>query len=133
MPDVVNTPTVAIMTAAGLQNVTNPLFQYTFQYFPLDPTNFPTDVPDGWLATYRHTVRGLGEQLNGAGDFERSNAALVRDNLPYQTVSIFALHPISLSIIGFDFEHRLAFGPLSKWELKLDIDKRGSRKLIAGY
>ena len=125
MPDVVNTPTVAIMTAAGLQNVTNPLFQYTFQYFPLDPINFPTDAPDGWLATYRHTVRGLGVQLNGTGDFERSNAALVRDNLPYQTVSIFALHPFhcrsSVSTLSIGSPEGLSQSWTCSWTLTREV------------
>ncbi|KAI9050966.1 hypothetical protein LZ554_005076 [Drepanopeziza brunnea f. sp. 'monogermtubi'] len=78
MPDVVNQPTVQIVTPSGPQNVTNPTFRYNFKKFPLDPVNFPaTDdlAGDAWLARYPHTVRGA-EHKGDESNIDNANSAL---------------------------------------------------------
>jgi tyrosinase len=74
IPTIANTPSVTIMTPTGQKTVNNPLYQYTFP--PLDPTYFPTNAPDGYLATDKTTIRD-----------PNANAALSSAGLTAATVS----------------------------------------------
>ena len=53
-PDVMTWPSVRITTAKGVQNVTNPLFQYKFLSHPEPAEWFPSD---SWLGSMPNTVR----------------------------------------------------------------------------
>jgi tyrosinase len=78
MPDVVELPTLSILTGSGDQTVPNPFYQYKFQTFPLNPAYFPSNpniAGDAWLANYTTTVRG--STRNGGP----SNPSLVNTNL----------------------------------------------------
>lgn len=106
MPAVVNQPTVTTTTGLGVQSVRNPLYRYTFQNFPLNPTYFPTDsnvAGDAWLAKYPYTVRGAPDYLNSPSDPNRANNALLNSNLKGSTVCTFSpeilrMHQADLSI-----------------------------------
>ncbi|KAM3066915.1 hypothetical protein ACMFMF_009966 [Clarireedia jacksonii] len=80
IPSVVNSQTVTITTASGIQTIKNPLYQYNFQYVPLDQNTFPPGDYDGELAAYNYTVRfpdyvGGGDDINAANDY-LTNAGL---------------------------------------------------------
>jgi tyrosinase len=60
MPAIVSQPMVQIINSKGFnQTVTNPLYQYSFQKFPMNQTWFPPSAADGWLANYPQTMRGV--------------------------------------------------------------------------
>jgi hypothetical protein len=85
IPDIVNKPTVQINTPSGVQTVSNPLYQYKFQNFPLNPSWFPPNQ-DGDLNTYPETVRSP-DYPGGPSDFSNANYSLSIDNLKSRTVS----------------------------------------------
>lgn len=70
MPDVVSVPRLLINTPAGLQNTTNPLYNYTFHPQP-SASDFP---PGDTLAKYHSTVRC--PDANGNSQPARINAQL---------------------------------------------------------
>ncbi|KAL3420867.1 hypothetical protein PVAG01_07312 [Phlyctema vagabunda] len=84
VPDCVNANTVPIIKSDGTtQFVANPLQQYRFQTFPLDPTYFPSksgQAGDWYLATYRNTVRRPAS-VGAASDYNAVNAAMAAQGL----------------------------------------------------
>ncbi|KAH8770537.1 hypothetical protein BGZ57DRAFT_437429 [Hyaloscypha finlandica] len=62
MPDVVSQQYVQITTPSGVKTVANPLYQYKFHTFPLNPAYFPAS--DGPLAMDQFTIRGLIDDVN---------------------------------------------------------------------
>lgn len=86
MPSVVNTPTITITTATGVQTIKNPLYQYNFQHVPLDPNSFPPGDYDGVLAAYNYTVR-YPDYVGGGDDINTANSYLTSAGLTGQAVS----------------------------------------------
>lgn len=92
MPDVVNQPKVSIVSPTGPQTIDNPLYQYKFHTFPLNPVDFPTDpnvAGDFWLAKYPYTVRGAATQ-GGPSNVAAANSALQNSQLMSGAVSACA-------------------------------------------
>ena len=75
IPNIVNTPSITITTPSGPRTVNNPLYRYTLP--TLDPTYFPRNAPDGFLARDKTTIRD-----------SNANAALARAGLTGATVRI---------------------------------------------
>ena len=90
IPDVVDSPTITINTPTGAQTVSNPLYSYKFQTFPLDPKYFPATQSSGaydwYLAKYKQTMRSPDSQ-GGPSDFAVANGQLNSAGLKYSTVS----------------------------------------------
>ncbi|KAH6668831.1 hypothetical protein B0J14DRAFT_151352 [Halenospora varia] len=87
VPDVITTPTLKVNTISGLKDVTNPLYQYKFQQFPLNETWFPSDR-DNNLARWPNTVRHPDE--NGVSNHAQVNADLSAASLMRDTYNVFA-------------------------------------------
>jgi tyrosinase len=88
MPSVVSAQTVKITTPSGVKTIKNPLYQYNFQRFPLDPSYFPTGDPyDGELATYNYTVR-FPDYVGDGDDIDAANSYLTSAGLTEQVVSL---------------------------------------------
>jgi tyrosinase len=86
MPGVVSQQNVQITTVSGVQTVENPLFQYKFQTFPLNPVYFPSSASDGFLSNDPYTIRGA--VTLGTGDNPSLvNQYLESENLMSNTVS----------------------------------------------
>ncbi|PQE12584.1 hypothetical protein CJF30_00002479 [Rutstroemia sp. NJR-2017a BBW] len=84
MPSVVSAQTVKITTPSGVKTIKNPLYQYNFQRFPLDPNYFPTGDPyDGELATYNYTVR-FPDYVGDGDDIDAANSYLTSAGLTEQ-------------------------------------------------
>lgn len=86
MPPVLSQPTVQIETPAGDQTVNNPLFQYKFQQFPLNPTYFPPDLDERAKRPFTVRQPESGDP-NSASRPEVINAQLLRGNFMQRTVS----------------------------------------------
>lgn len=89
MPEVIEQPNLKILTGSGLQNVTNPFYQYKFRNFPLDQKLFPNDpnvAGDWWLANYNATVRGA-TSIGGASNPDLVNSYLAGSDLMKNTVT----------------------------------------------
>jgi tyrosinase len=92
MPDVINQPTVLIITLSGSANVSNPLLLYKFQQFPLNETWFPADYPgDGMLNTHPTTLRTPDD--NGTSSPDSVNNNLGGCGLMANTVSLLPIRP----------------------------------------
>ncbi|RDL38192.1 uncharacterized protein BP5553_05625 [Venustampulla echinocandica] len=87
IPDVVAAPTVNINTPSGPKDVTNPLYQYSFQQFPLNDTWFPSDQ-DEKLSTYPATVRCPNPE--GISDPAQASRGLAANQLMKYTYAVFA-------------------------------------------
>ncbi|KAF4637365.1 hypothetical protein G7Y89_g712 [Cudoniella acicularis] len=87
MPDTVITPTIRVNTPSGTKNVTNPLYQYKFQKFPLNDTWFPTDA-DAQLSRWPTTVRHPDE--NGTSNEAAANSDLAAKTLMQDVYAVFA-------------------------------------------
>lgn len=86
IPPVLNQPNIQIKTPTGEQTVNNPLFQYKFLQFPLNPTYFPPDLDE--RAKMPYTVRQPASGgPNSPSRPEVVNAQLARGNLMQRTVS----------------------------------------------
>ncbi|KAG9229730.1 common central domain of tyrosinase-domain-containing protein [Amylocarpus encephaloides] len=85
MPDVITTPTLTIDTPSGPTTVTNPLYEYKFQQFPLNETWFPGDQ-DNKLSTYETTKRC---PVDGVSNNNQANKNLVGRGLKKNTYDIF--------------------------------------------
>jgi tyrosinase len=86
MPSVVSDQTATITAASGIRTIKNPLYQYNFQYVPLDPNYFPPGDYDGELATYNFTVR-FPDYVGGGDDVNAANTYLTSAGLTEQVVS----------------------------------------------
>jgi tyrosinase len=83
LPDVVTTPTITITIPSGPTTVKNPLYEYTFQTFPLNETLFPGDK-DARLSTYSRTVRqpdNDGVSQNGAASSDLAGRSLKKNTV----------------------------------------------------
>jgi tyrosinase len=61
MPDAILQPIIEIVVENGSKTVDNPLYQYTYHNFPLNATEFPSDIGDGrdyLLANYSTPYEG---------------------------------------------------------------------------
>jgi tyrosinase len=87
IPPVVNALNVTITTSSGVRNVSNPLFQYTFQTFPENQAWFPSNSNDGdgVLASYSQTVRGVSVP-GGPGNPALPNSWM--NNYPFMSQTV---------------------------------------------
>lgn len=86
MPPVVSQPTVQIKTPTGQQTVNNPLFQYKFQQFPLNPTYFPPNLDERAKRPFTVRQPESGDP-NSPSRPEVINAQLRTGNYMQRTVS----------------------------------------------
>lgn len=89
MPDVCNMETIQITTPQGSQSVPNPLYLFTFPEPPSsDPSGFPSDASDGWLAAYNTTVRSPDN--SGTSQPEVANKALAQGGFQEAVYNLFS-------------------------------------------
>jgi tyrosinase len=101
IPAFVNGPTVQITGPYGPQTISNPLFQYKFQQFPMNSNLFPntkSTAYDWYLAQYPQTVRDP-DSIGAGSDFNTANTALGK--FPYKSYIVCSSTSSGKAYIAF--------------------------------